>query len=64
MDAIPKTATDQHQQLPTTFENAAGRYELLRIEGNHAQYRFINHDGETKEAAMPIASWRRAARAK
>lgn len=45
--------------LAQTFENKAGRYELLRIEGNRAYYAFTNHQGHRTEAEIAVTAWRR-----
>lgn len=43
--------------LRHVFENKAGRYELVRIEGNMAYYNFTNHHGHTTDAVMPVRTW-------
>jgi len=45
--------------LDRVFENKAGRYELVRVEGELARYTFTNHYGRQTEAVMPTATWRR-----
>ncbi len=42
-----------------SFENKAGRYELIRIEGDRLRYAFTNHQGHRIEADMAVAAWRR-----
>ena len=42
-----------------TFDNKAGHYELLRVEGNTAFYTFTNHQGHRTDATMTIMTWRR-----
>ena len=43
----------------TSFENKAGRYQLVRVEENMVHYTFTNHSGHQIDAAMPMATWRR-----
>ena len=47
------------ESVTQAFENKAGRYELVRIDGNMAHYRFTNHQGHRTDAAMPLFTWRR-----
>lgn len=42
-----------------TFDNKAGHYELIRVEGNTAHYTFTNHQGHRTEATMGVMTWRR-----
>src|SRR5579862_2335746 len=41
------------------FDNKAGHYELIRVEGNTAHYTFTNHQGHRTEATMAVMTWRR-----
>ncbi len=53
------TATQRHTDqkgVAAGFENEAGHYELVRVEGTRAHYRFTNRQGYTHEAAMPLAT--------
>jgi hypothetical protein len=45
--------------VPPAFENKAGRYELLRIDGTMAHYHFTNHQGNKTDAVMPVSTWMR-----
>ena len=45
--------------VPPMFENKAGRYQLVRIDGNMAHYQFTNHQGHTTGAVMPVSTWMR-----
>lgn len=45
--------------LAQTFENKAGHYQLMRVEGETAHYTFTNHQGHCAEATMTITCWRR-----
>ncbi|HEY2015060.1 MAG TPA: hypothetical protein VGH38_16240 [Bryobacteraceae bacterium] len=45
------------------FENAAGHYELVRVEGNGARYNFTNREGKIRESVMPLTTWRRVSQA-
>jgi hypothetical protein len=40
-----------------TFDNKAGHYELVRIEGNTAFYTFTNHQGHRTDATMAVMTW-------
>jgi hypothetical protein len=42
-----------------TFDNKAGHYELIRVEGNTAHYTFTNHQGHQTDATMAVMTWRR-----
>jgi hypothetical protein len=42
-----------------SFENKAGRYELIRIDNAQAYYSFTNRAGKTVDAIMPILQWQR-----
>lgn len=42
-----------------TFDNKAGHYELVRVEGNTAYYTFTNHQGHRTDATMAVMTWRR-----
>lgn len=53
------TATESPSQFPAGFENKAGRYELIRIDGGQAYYSFTNRQEKTVDAAMPIFTWRK-----
>jgi hypothetical protein len=46
-------------QLPPSFENKAGRYELIRVAGDQAYYTFTNRHNKTVDAAMPVLMWRK-----
>ena len=46
-------------QFPSGFENKAGRYELIRVDGDQAYYSFTNHNEKTVDATMPIITWRK-----
>jgi hypothetical protein len=50
---------DNLAQFPAGFENKAGRYELIRIDGGQAYYSFTNHQEKTVDAAMPVITWRK-----
>ena len=45
--------------FPASFENKAGRYELIRIDGDQAYYSFTNLANKTVDAAMPVVTWRK-----
>ncbi len=47
------------KQITKVFENDAGHYELIRVNGDRAHYRFTNRHGKTSEADMPLTTWRR-----
>ena len=51
--------TASEKGVAAVFENEAGHYELVRVEGSRAHYRFTNRQGQAREAAMPLATWRR-----
>src|SRR5579862_8247555 len=55
----PKTPGENLSQFPAGFENKAGRYELIRIDGDQAYYSFTNHQEKTVDAAMPVITWRK-----
>jgi hypothetical protein len=42
-----------------SFENKAGRYELIRIDNAQAYYSFTNRAGKTVDAIMPALQWQR-----
>jgi hypothetical protein len=46
-------------QVPPAFENKAGHYQLVRVDGNMAHYHFTNHQGSKTEAVMPVSTWMR-----
>lgn len=50
---------DRLAAVAPAFENKAGHYELLRIEGDRAYYSFTNHQGHRTDAEMALMSWRR-----
>jgi hypothetical protein len=52
-------AAESLAQFPAAFENKAGRYELIRIDGGQAYYSFTNHQERTVDAAMPVVTWRK-----
>lgn len=39
------------------FENKAGRYQLVRLEGAMVHYTFTNHHGQQADAVMPVVTW-------
>jgi hypothetical protein len=45
--------------FPATFENKAGRYELIRIDGDQAYYSFVNLQNKTVDATMSVITWRK-----
>ena len=45
--------------VPAAFENKAGRYELIRIEGDQAHYSFTNLQKKTVDSTMPVIMWRK-----
>ena len=45
--------------LAPGFENKAGRYELIRVDGDQASYSFTNRQGRTVDATMSAIMWRR-----
>jgi len=55
---VPHT-DDRVAAVAQAFENKAGRYELLRIEGNRAHYAFTNHQGHRTEAELALTAWQR-----
>ncbi|HEY3838494.1 MAG TPA: hypothetical protein VGL72_18065 [Bryobacteraceae bacterium] len=58
--ASPKSVTAADlSQFPTAFENKAGRYELIRVDGEQAYYSFTNHLDKTVDAAMPVLMWKK-----
>ena len=57
--ASPAGAGEDLSQLPASFENKAGRYELVRIEDGQACYTFTNRQNKTVDATMPIVTWRK-----
>jgi hypothetical protein len=46
-------------QFPSAFENKAGHYELIRVDGGQAYYSFTNRQEKTVDAAMPVITWRK-----
>lgn len=46
-------------QRPASFENKAGRYELIRVADGQAFYSFTNHLQKTVDATMPVVTWRK-----
>ncbi len=46
-------------QFPPSFENKAGRYELIRVEDGQAFYSFTNHLHKTVDATMSVVTWRK-----
>ena len=56
----PKTTlAPDISQFPTTFENKAGRYELIRVDGDQAYYSFTNLQNKTVDATMPVLMWKK-----
>ena len=51
--------TGKAAPLMSGFENKAGRYELIRVEGDQAFYSFTNLHGKTADAVMSVTMWRR-----
>ena len=45
-------------ELPAAFENKAGKYELIRIDGEEVYYEFTNRHGVTASRVMPAVTWR------
>lgn len=63
---MPKKKTDEKPNKPaktpplvTKFENKAGHYELIRVDGDQAYYSFTNLHGKTVDAVMTVTMWRR-----
>jgi len=59
---VPVTASvvsDIPVHVPPAFENKAGRYQLVRLDGKMAHYQFTNHQGHKTDAVMPVATWMR-----
>jgi hypothetical protein len=54
-----KAAAENRSTFPATFENKAGRYELIRIDGDQAYYSFTNQYKKTVDATMPVITWRK-----
>ena len=50
---------DDLSQFPSVFENKAGRYELIRIDGGQAYYSFTNRFDKTVDATMSVIMWRK-----
>jgi hypothetical protein len=46
-------------QFPPAFENKAGRYELIRVDGGQAYYSFTNRQEKTVDATMSVITWRK-----
>jgi hypothetical protein len=46
-------------QFPVAFENKAGHYELIRVDGGQAYYSFTNHHEKTVDATMSVITWRK-----
>jgi|SRR5579871_631158 len=42
-----------------SFDNKAGHYELIRVEGNTVFYTFTNLQGQQNDATMAVFTWRR-----
>ncbi len=56
---IPKSGTTDLSQFSPGFENKAGRYELIRVDGGQAYYSFTNHQEKTVDATMSVVTWRK-----
>jgi hypothetical protein len=54
-----ENAAAEHPPLATTFENRAGRYELVRVAHGQAYYSFTNRHGRIVDEVMPVMVWRR-----
>jgi hypothetical protein len=50
---------DDLSQFPAFFENKAGRYELIRVDGGQAYYSFTNRQHKTVDATMSVVTWRK-----
>ena len=56
--AVAKSA-ERLLAVAQAFDNKAGHYELIRVEGATALYAFTNHQGQRTEASMAVTAWRR-----
>ena len=52
-------STAKTAPVKTTFENKAGKYELIRVDGGQAYYSFTNRREKTVDAAMSVIMWQR-----
>jgi hypothetical protein len=57
--ATPPAVAADLSQFPPGFENKAGRYELIRVDGGQAYYSFTNHQEKTVDATMSVVTWRK-----
>jgi hypothetical protein len=55
----PVAVETTSSQLPSSFENKAGRYELVRVQDGQAHYIFTNRQNKTADATMSIVTWRK-----
>lgn len=55
----PTAAAESIYSIPAVFENKAGRYELIRVDGGQAYYTFTNRQSKTTDATMPVITWRK-----
>ena len=53
------TVAENPSAFPAAFENEAGRYELIRIDGGQAYYSFTNLQKRTVDATMSVITWRK-----
>jgi len=60
-ETSPKASapTEDLSQFPPGFENKAGRYELIRVNGGQAYYSFTNHQEKTVDATMSVVTWKK-----
>jgi hypothetical protein len=52
-------AREEMSAFPASFENKAGRYELIRVDDGQAYYSFTNRHHKTVDATMSIVTWRK-----
>ena len=45
--------------VKAAFENKAGKYELIRVDGDQAHYSFTNLQAKTVDATMSVVMWQR-----
>jgi hypothetical protein len=58
-DPVSSGAPALKTALKPVFENKAGRYELIRVDGDQAHYSFTNRQKRTVDATMPVVMWLR-----
>ena len=57
--AQPAGPGEDLSQFPAVFENKAGHYELIRVDGGQAYYSFTNQQKRTVDATMSVVTWRK-----